>query len=161
VRGSYDEQFKRQHDTIGKPLSLGSIMTGSPPNTFAKDLLGTLLQPLKTVEINRVVITDPSTVEVHFIPAETFSDDPNLEIVERCAAPVSDRLTRKATYQIDDSVLDALDKYHLQLQMDMGKRKAPYKEIVVEEAIAQWLERVEKSPDQAVKTLLKRQEQRQ
>jgi hypothetical protein len=69
--------------------------------------------------------------------------------------------TRKATYQIDDSILDALDRYHLQLQIDMGKRKAPYKEIVVEEAIAQWLERVEKSPDRAVKTLLKRQEQRQ
>jgi hypothetical protein len=159
VRGSYDEQFKQQHDTIGK--TPGLIMTGSPNNALAKDLLGSLLQPLNAVEINRVVITDPSKIEVHFIPTEKSLSDPNLEIVESCPAPVSDRLTRKATYQIDDSVLDALDKYHLQLQMDMGKRKAPYKEIVVEEAIAQWLERVEKSPDQAVKTLLKRQEQRQ
>jgi hypothetical protein len=45
--------------------------------------------------------------------------------------------------------------------IDMGKRKAPFKEIVVEKAIAQWLERVEKFPDRAIKTLLKRQEQRQ
>jgi hypothetical protein len=82
--------------------------------------------------------------------------------VEKSNSQESDKLTtRKATYQIDDSILDALDRYHLQLQMDMGKRKAPYKEIVVEEAIAQWLERVEKSPDRAVKMLLKRQEQRQ
>jgi hypothetical protein len=159
VRESFDEQFKRQHDTIRK--TPGSIMTALQNNTFAKDLLGNLLQPLNTVEINRVVITDPSTVEVHFIPTEKPPNNPNLELVESFVAPASARLTRKATYQIDDSVLDALDKYHLQLQIDMGKRKAPYKEIVVEEAIAQWLERVEKSPDRAVKTLLKRQEQRQ
>jgi hypothetical protein len=137
-------------------------MTGSAQNNSVKDLLGTLLQPLNMVEIDRVVITDPSKVEVHFIPTEKSPNAPKLELAEKFDVPGSDKLTtRKATYQIDDSVLHALDRYHLQLQMDMGKRKAPYKEIVVEEAIAQWLERVEKSPDRAVKTLLKRQEQRQ
>jgi hypothetical protein len=102
-------------------------------------------QPVKNTKIQ---LTDKS------IPAS--------QQVEKSNSQESDKpTTRKATYQIDDSVLDALDRYHLQLQIDMGKRKAPYKEIVVEEAIAQWLERVEKSPDRAVKTLLKRQEQRQ
>jgi hypothetical protein len=50
---------------------------------------------------------------------------------------------------LDSEVLTALDRYHLQLQIDLGKQDAPYKETIVEEAIAQWLERSEKSPDRA------------
>ncbi len=73
---------------------------------------------------------------------------------------VSKPTIRKATFQVDASILADLDRYHLQLQIEMGRRNAPYKEILVEEAIAQWLERAAKSPDRAVKSLLKRQEQR-
>jgi hypothetical protein len=73
---------------------------------------------------------------------------------------VSKPIIRKATFQVDAAILAALDRYHLQLQIEMGRRNAPYKEILVEEAIAQWLERAAKSPDRAVKSLLKRQEQR-
>jgi hypothetical protein len=73
---------------------------------------------------------------------------------------VSKPIIRKATFQVDAAILEALDRYHLQLQIEMGRRNTPYKEIVVEEAIAQWLERAAKSPDRAVKSLLKRQEQR-
>jgi membrane-associated HD superfamily phosphohydrolase len=73
---------------------------------------------------------------------------------------VSKPIIRKATFQVDAAILADLDRYHLQLQMQMGRRNAPYKEILVEEAIAQWLERAAKSPDRAVKSLLKRQEQR-
>jgi hypothetical protein len=73
---------------------------------------------------------------------------------------VSKPIIRKATFQVDASILADLDRYHLQLQIEMGRRNAPYKEILVEEAIAQWLERAAKSPDRAVKSLLKRQEQR-
>ena len=73
---------------------------------------------------------------------------------------VSKSAIRKATFQVDAAILADLDRYHLQLQIEMGRRNAPYKEILVEEAIAQWLERAAKSPDRAVKSLLKRQEQR-
>jgi hypothetical protein len=73
---------------------------------------------------------------------------------------VSKPTIRKATFQVDAAILADLDRYHLQLQIEMGRRNAPYKEILVEEAIAQWLERAAKSPDRAVKSLLKRQEQR-
>jgi hypothetical protein len=73
---------------------------------------------------------------------------------------VSKPIIRKATFQVDAAILADLDRYHLQLQIEMGRRNAPYKEILVEEAIAQWLERAAKSPDRAVKSLIKRQEQR-
>jgi hypothetical protein len=81
--------------------------------------------------------------------------------VDQLASQQANKPTiRKATFQVDAAILADLDRYHLQLQIEMGRRNAPYKEILVEEAIAQWLERAAKSPDRAVKSLIKRQEQR-
>ena len=74
--------------------------------------------------------------------------------------PVNQPILKKATYQIDAVVLEALDRYQLQLQIDLGRRNAPHKETIVEEAIVQWLERTAKFPDRAVKSLGKRQELR-
>ena len=82
------------------------------------------------------------------------------EPIKSASQQVSKPIIRKATFQVDAAILADLDRYHLQLQIEMGRRNAPYKEILVEEAIAQWLERAAKSPDRAVKSLLKRQEQR-
>jgi hypothetical protein len=61
-------------------------MTETAHNTFAKDLLGTLLQPFGKVEIDLEAITDRSTLEVHFIPAETAPDDQTLKLVRKCTA---------------------------------------------------------------------------
>ena len=97
---------------------------------------------------------------------EVASDRPDLdkstsqEPDKSATQQVSKPTIRKATFQVDAAILADLDRYHLQLQIEMGRRNAPYKEILVEEAIAQWLERAAKSPDRAVKSLLKRQEQR-
>ena len=46
---------------------------------------------------------------------------------------------RKSTFQLSEEVLKQLDRYHLQLQLELGKADAPYKEVIVEEAIAQFL----------------------
>ena len=46
---------------------------------------------------------------------------------------------RKSTFQLSEEVLKQLDRYHLQLQLELGKADAPYKEMIVEEAIAQFL----------------------
>ncbi len=46
---------------------------------------------------------------------------------------------RKSTFQLSEEVLKQLDRYHLQLQLELGKAEAPYKEVIVEEAIAQFL----------------------
>ncbi len=97
---------------------------------------------------------------------EVASDRPDLdkstsqEPDKSATQQVSKPTIRKATFQVDAAILADLDRYHLQLQIEMGRRNAPYKEILVEEAIAQWLERAAKSPDRAVKSLLKRQAQR-
>jgi hypothetical protein len=37
--------------------------------------------------------------------------------------------------QISEEVLHQLDKLHLTLQLELGKANAPYKEVIVEEAL--------------------------
>ena len=116
-----------------------------PTSQLVEDLLLTSQEPdnLASEEVDKLeVISDRS------------------ESDKLASQQVSKPTIRKATFQVDASILADLDRYHLQLQIEMGRRNAPYKEILVEEAIAQWLERAAKSPDRAVKSLLKRQEQR-
>jgi hypothetical protein len=94
-------------------------MTETAHNTFAKDLLGTLLQPLGKVEIDLEAITDRSTLEVHFIPTETAPDDQTLKLVRKCAAqgaafeafqsPVEDfeyRYTMRRIFNVHAEVAD-------------------------------------------------------
>ena len=64
---------------------------------------------------------------------------------------------RKSTFQLSEAVLTQLDRYHLQLQLDLGKADAPYKEIIVEEAIAQFLANAD---SKSVNSLLERQKTR-
>lgn len=64
---------------------------------------------------------------------------------------------KKATFQLNAAVLEELDRFHLRLQLEQGKANTPYKEVIVEEAIAQWLAQAEKTPDKALKGLQKRQ----
>ncbi len=67
---------------------------------------------------------------------------------------------RKVTFQIQESVVNSLDKLHLQLQLELGKANAPYKEVIVEEAISRLLEEAESNRDELVEVLRQRQEQR-
>lgn len=64
---------------------------------------------------------------------------------------------RKSTFQLSEEILKQLDRYHLQLQLDLGKADAPYKEIIVEEAIAQFLANADLK---SVNSLLERQKTR-
>jgi hypothetical protein len=111
------------------------------------------------------IASNPTSQEVSILELDKLTS----QQVDQSASQQSDNLAsqqvnkptiRKATFQVDAAILADLDRYHLQLQIEMGRRNAPYKEILVEEAIAQWLERAAKSPDRAVKSLIKRQEQR-
>ncbi len=67
---------------------------------------------------------------------------------------------RKVTFQIQESVVNRLDKLHLQLQLELGKANAPYKEVIVEEAISRLLEEVESNRDELIEALQERQSQR-
>ncbi|OKH42919.1 hypothetical protein NIES2101_31910 [Calothrix sp. HK-06] len=67
---------------------------------------------------------------------------------------------RKSTFQINAKVLDLLDKLHLTLQLEMGKANAPFKEVIVEEALVRLLEQVDIDRQAVVSVLVQRQESR-
>lgn len=67
---------------------------------------------------------------------------------------------RKGTFQLNEAVLQQLERFHLQLQLELGKGSAPYKEVIVEEAIARLLEQADKNREELVAALHQRQEMR-
>lgn len=73
---------------------------------------------------------------------------------------VEKSVTRKATFQLDETVVKQLDRFHLQLQLDLGKSDAPYKEVIVEEAIARLLEEADENRDELLEALRQRQQKR-
>ena len=73
---------------------------------------------------------------------------------------VKKSVTRKATFQLDETVVKQLDRFHLQLQLDLGKSEAPYKEVIVSEAIARLLKEAEENRDELLEALRQRQQKR-
>lgn len=67
---------------------------------------------------------------------------------------------KKATFQLDETLLKELDTFHLKLQLELGKENAPYKEVLVEAAIAQLLEQYQQAPKETLDTLQNRQANR-
>ena len=64
---------------------------------------------------------------------------------------------RKVTFQIDESVVEQLDRLHLQMQLDLGKANTPYKEVIVEEAISVLLGMAEFDREGLLESLQERQ----
>ena len=148
---------------VDKPIDRGDLtaipdqMTTEEAEKLASQQVGKsqitsqLAEKLASQEVD-----EPELLEDRSKSDKLASQQPEQSASQQVSKPI----IRKATFQIDATILADLDRYHLQLQIEMGRRNAPYKEILVEEAIAQWLERAAKSPDRAVKSLIKRQEQR-
>ena len=69
-------------------------------------------------------------------------------------------ILRKSTFQINSEVLGQLDRLHLTLQLEMGKSNAPYKEVIVEEALVRLLEEVNSNRKALIEALLERHKSR-
>lgn len=67
---------------------------------------------------------------------------------------------RKSTFQISEAVLHQLDQLHLTLQLELGKANAPYKEVIVEEALVRLLESVNSDRAALIEALVLRQKSR-
>jgi predicted GIY-YIG superfamily endonuclease len=65
---------------------------------------------------------------------------------------------KKATFQIDKVVLKKLEKFVLTLQLELGKENAPYKEVIVEEALERLLAL---DQNKLIKALERRQKRRE
>ncbi|MBD2161677.1 MAG: hypothetical protein VKL01_05170 [Limnothrix sp.] len=67
---------------------------------------------------------------------------------------------RRATFQVRESVLDELDRFHLELQLALGKSNAPYKETIVEAAIVHLLNQAKEDGGQWIERLQQWQQSR-
>jgi hypothetical protein len=67
---------------------------------------------------------------------------------------------RKSTFQISETVLLRLDQVHLTLQLELGKAIAPYKEVIVEEALVRLLEQFGDDRLGLIEVLVSRQKSR-
>jgi hypothetical protein len=73
---------------------------------------------------------------------------------------VDKSVLKKATFQIDSQILQQLDRLHLKFQMENGKAESPYKEVIVEEAIARFLAEINDNEAQLFQDLSARQKNR-
>jgi hypothetical protein len=68
---------------------------------------------------------------------------------------------RKSTFQLNKVLSEQLDTFHLELQLELGKAAAPYKEVIVEEAISGLLNEAKDNKADVVRRLQERQEKRE
>jgi hypothetical protein len=62
---------------------------------------------------------------------------------------------KKVTYQLDSELVEQLDRVHLQLSLERGKSVTPYKEVLVETAIAMFLEQLSEDPNLLKEALIR------
>lgn len=67
---------------------------------------------------------------------------------------------KKLSAQIDVTVWEELHRFYLQLQMDLGQANAPFKEVIVEEAIAHLLTYASENREAVLQSLMERQSTR-
>lgn len=83
------------------------------------------------------------------------------EVNKLTSQEVGKLVIKKSTFQLSTEVLEQLDTFHLQLQLELGKANTPYKEVLVEEAVAQLLERASQNRPKLIAALQRRQQQRE
>jgi hypothetical protein len=84
------------------------------------------------------------------------SREPNNSTSQKVNKPI--RL-KKATYKLSEDVIERLDRAYLQMSLERGRQNTPYKEVLVEEAIALFLDQLEQNPD-LVEQVDRRQDER-
>ncbi|OKH17700.1 hypothetical protein [[Limnothrix rosea] IAM M-220] len=101
------------------------------------------------------ILSSFSTAEpVNKLASQQFKNSTGSQVKETAKAQL-----KKATYQLDESLLERLDRAYLQMSLDRGRQDTPYKEVLVETAIAYFLDQLEENSD-LIEQALARQENR-
>lgn len=119
-------------------------------------------------EVNKSASQQPETSESQLVEndeslktADASPGKLGSQQVNKLTGQKADKLVlKKATFQLSEEVLQDLDRLHLKLQLDMGKANAPYKEVMVEEAIANFLSDFERKRKKKIDALTMRQNKR-
>lgn len=103
----------------------------------------------------------PTTQELRKPRSQQVDKLRSQKVSKLTSQQVDKSLVKKSTFQLSTEVLEQLDTFHLQLQLQLGKANTPYKEVLVEEAIAQLLERASQNRPKLIAALQRRQQQRE
>ena len=144
--------------------------------TSQQDSNITSQQPMmEQITINRETASQQSDKSAIQQDSNTTSQQPMMEqitINRETASQQSDKSAiqqvdniekpklRKSTFQISETVLLQLDQVHLRLQLELGKAIAPYKEVIVEEALVRLLEQFADDRSGLIEVLVSRQKSR-
>ena len=89
-------------------------------------------------------LSNPNPFDRLLAPSET---PPDLSLPTPPPAQAEETvLLKRATFQLSETLLNDLDRYHLQWQLAQGKAHTPYKEVMVEAAIAFFLTSAAQNP---------------
>jgi len=122
------------------------------PKTKADDYFDAI--EVRTHDLSTPQLLNSSTPQL----LNSSTNKPGSQDAGKSTFQQADKL-QKATFKLSRSVLEQLDTLHLQLQLELGKANAPYKEVIVEEAISQLLEQMLQDRDSHISRLQERQHQ--
>lgn len=106
-----------------------------------------------------VLAGQPNTPDLASSEPETASQQSDKLTIQQVDNIEKPKL-RKSTFQISETVLLQLDQVHLTLQLELGKAIAPYKEVIVEEALVRLLEQFADDRSGLIEVLVSRQKSR-
>lgn len=117
-------------------------------------------QPDKsTIQQENNITSQQPTMEQVTINREITSQQSDKSAIQQFDNIEKPKL-RKSTFQISETVLLRLDQVHLTLQLELGKAIAPYKEVIVEEALVRLLEQFVDDRSGLIEVLVSRQKSR-
>jgi hypothetical protein len=129
-------------------------------------LLG-MEQAAKPVEVEEEVnqqasyqSVKPASQQVNNTASRQSVKPASQQVDNTTSQQVSKEELRKATFQLSAPVLKRLERFHLELQLELGKESAPFKEVIVEEALSYFLEQANTDRNALITALLDRQSQR-
>lgn len=164
--------IKRARIMDNNPLSqtdsvLDSFEQASQPAGQLVDKLGSQevmeVQPAESAEqmSDSIEPEPPIDQESRKSRSQQAGKPTSREVNRLTSQEVSKLAIKKSTFQLSTEVLEQLDTFHLQLQLELGKANTPYKEVLVEEAVAQLLERASQNRPKLIAALQRRQHQRE
>lgn len=103
--------------------------------------------------------SSPTSQQVNFSTSQEVKKN-HFDSDKLASQQVSKLVVRKSTFQLSSKILEQLDRLHLELQLELGKQDSPYKEVIVEEAIARLLEVAAENRSELMEALLERQSRR-
>ena len=152
------DALEGQEEIAKHEIRIAPDLVSSEPEITSQQSDKLTIQPVDNLTsqqpiAEKLVATD---ITINRETASQQSDKSAIQQVDNIEKPK----LRKSTFQISETVLLQLDQVHLTLQLELGKAIAPYKEVIVEEALVRLLEQFVDDRSGLIEVLVSRQKSR-